>query len=47
VTTLAQAPSTGTRRTPSSGAVGVAAGVGAYALWGLLTLYWAELREVG
>lgn len=47
MTTVAPAPPTGTGRTPSSGAVGVAAGVGAYALWGLLTLYWARLSEVG
>ncbi len=47
MTAVAPAPPTDTRRTPSSGAVGVAAGVGAYALWGLLTLYWARLSAVG
>lgn len=35
------------RAAPSRGAIGVAAGVGAYSLWGLLTLYWAEVDEAG
>ncbi|MQA16173.1 MAG: EamA family transporter RarD [Pseudonocardiaceae bacterium] len=32
-----------TRQAPTAGAVGVGAGAGAYALWGLLTLYWPLL----
>lgn len=43
----APAPPSPVRHTHTSETMGIVAGVGAYTLWGLLTLYWALLDSAG